>query len=283
MTTKDQERQAIEEIRKIVEGLGENSYVGFAMEGVLELAEENIREDTAYSMKRSAEIAQEQTDELKEEIKILKKRNETIHRAEIENKDAAARLSLENERLRKEIKENQIPEELMHECYCMAYDKETGAQKKMEQAADQMAEAAIKGEDTQSLAKEYQAQKSNRRRYEKIMQQLDKMEVGEFTHTTDGYLIRKVQEDGTQRERFEFVHRAAWEEHHGEIPQGKMVSFLDGDKDNCNIENLFLIDNETNLEMNRRELRFDEAELTKVGRNIAKLNISARNRKKGKR
>lgn len=44
MTTKDQERQAIEEIRKIVEGLGENSYVGFAMEGVLELAEENIRE-----------------------------------------------------------------------------------------------------------------------------------------------------------------------------------------------------------------------------------------------
>ena len=127
-------------------------------------------------MKRSAEIAQEQTDELKEELKTLKKRNETIHRAEIENKDAANRLSLENERLRKEIKENQIPEELMHECYCMAYDKEAGAQKKMEQAADQMAEAAIKGEDTQSFAKEYQAQKSNRRRYEKIMQQLDKIE-----------------------------------------------------------------------------------------------------------
>lgn len=52
MTTKEQERQAIEKIRKIVEGLGENSYVGFAMEGVLELAEDNIREDTAYSMKK---------------------------------------------------------------------------------------------------------------------------------------------------------------------------------------------------------------------------------------
>lgn len=51
MTTKDQERQAIEKIRKIVEGLGENSYVGFAMDGILELAEDNIREDTAYSMK----------------------------------------------------------------------------------------------------------------------------------------------------------------------------------------------------------------------------------------
>lgn len=58
MTTKDQERQAIEKIRKIVEGLGENSYVGFAMDGILELAEDNIREDTAYSMKERAEIAQ---------------------------------------------------------------------------------------------------------------------------------------------------------------------------------------------------------------------------------
>lgn len=52
MTTKDQERKAVEKIRKIVEELGENSYVGFAMEGVLELAEDNIREDTAYSMKK---------------------------------------------------------------------------------------------------------------------------------------------------------------------------------------------------------------------------------------
>lgn len=33
MTTKDQERKAVEKIRKIVEELGENSYVGFAMEG----------------------------------------------------------------------------------------------------------------------------------------------------------------------------------------------------------------------------------------------------------
>lgn len=67
MTTKDQERQAIEKIRKIVEGLGENSYVGFAMEGVLELAEDNIREDTAYSMKKNAEIAWERADKAEKE------------------------------------------------------------------------------------------------------------------------------------------------------------------------------------------------------------------------
>lgn len=73
MTTKDQERQAIEKIRKIVEGLGENSYVGFAMEGVLELAEDNIREDTACSMKKRAEIAWERADKAEKENKDLKK------------------------------------------------------------------------------------------------------------------------------------------------------------------------------------------------------------------
>lgn len=63
MTTKEQERAAVEKIRKIIEELGENSYVGFAMEGVLELAEENIREDTAYSMKKRAELIEERARE----------------------------------------------------------------------------------------------------------------------------------------------------------------------------------------------------------------------------
>lgn len=169
MTTKDQERQAIEKIRKIVEGLGENSYVGFAMEGVLELAEDNIREDTAYSMKKSAEIAWEKATKEEKENKDLKK---TVEKREA----TISELNTELCNTIAEAKANAIPEELVQEMYCMAYDKEAGAQKKMEQAADQMAEAAIKGEDTQSFAKEYQAQKSNRRRYEKIMQQLDKIE-----------------------------------------------------------------------------------------------------------
>lgn len=52
------------------------------------------------------------------------------------------------------------------------------------------------------------------------------MKVGEYTHTTDGYLIRKVKEKGSQRERFEFVHRATWEKYNGPIPKGKRLYFL---------------------------------------------------------
>lgn len=108
------------------------------------------------------------------------------------------------------------------------------------------------------------------------------MKVGEYTHTTDGYLIRKVKEDGAQWERFEFVHRRVWEDHNGLIPEGKMVGFLDGDKDNCDIKNLVLVDRAENLELNRTGLRFDDAELTRVGVTVAKVRVAARKRRKGK-
>lgn len=111
----------------------------------------------------------------------------------------------------------------------------------------------------------------------------NRMKIGEYTHTTDGYLLRKVRETGTRRERFEFVHRAEWEKHNGPIPDGKMVSFLDGDKDNCDINNLILIDNSENLELNRSKLRFDNPELTKVGLSVAKMKIAIRKQRIKKR
>lgn len=169
MTTKEQERQAIEKIRKIVEGLGENSYVGFAMEGVLELAEDNIREDTAYSMKESAEIAWERATKAEKENKELKK---TVEKRE------ATILELNTElcNARAEAKANEVPEELIQEIYCMAYDKEAESIGKMERAADQMTEATIAGEDAHGFAEEYKKQKENRNRYRKVMEMLDKRE-----------------------------------------------------------------------------------------------------------
>lgn len=55
MTTKEQERKALAQIRKIVEGLGADSYVATAFEGCFEIAESNIENDWACSMKQRAE------------------------------------------------------------------------------------------------------------------------------------------------------------------------------------------------------------------------------------
>ena len=170
MTTKDQERQAIEKIRKIVEGLGENSYVGFAMDGILELAEDNIREDTAYSMKERAEIAQKDARKAEKENKDLKAEIEDLKKTVEKRGATISELNTELCNARAEAKANEIPEELIQEMYCMAYDKEAESIGKMERAADQMTEATIAGEDAHGFAEE------NRNRYRKVMEMLDQRE-----------------------------------------------------------------------------------------------------------
>lgn len=64
--TKEQERKALEKIRKIVEELGgSDSYIGMAFEGCFEIAEENIENDFACSMKQRVEAARKEAEHFK--------------------------------------------------------------------------------------------------------------------------------------------------------------------------------------------------------------------------
>lgn len=63
--TKEQERKALAKIRKIVEGLGEDSYIATAFEGCFEIAESNIENDFACSMKQRAESAEKELESFK--------------------------------------------------------------------------------------------------------------------------------------------------------------------------------------------------------------------------
>lgn len=74
MTTKEQERKALAQIRKIVEGLGENSYLSFAFEGCFEKAEENIENDFACSYKQELNGALDLCTKRLEEIYSLKEK-----------------------------------------------------------------------------------------------------------------------------------------------------------------------------------------------------------------
>lgn len=65
LATKEQERKALEKIRKIITDLGEDSYIGTAFEGCFEIAEENINNDFACSMKQRAEKATEEAEYFK--------------------------------------------------------------------------------------------------------------------------------------------------------------------------------------------------------------------------
>ncbi len=70
MTTKEQERKALEKIRKIVEDLGEQSYLQTAFAGCFDLAEQNIEYDAAFSLQEELKTAERERDKAISESKF---------------------------------------------------------------------------------------------------------------------------------------------------------------------------------------------------------------------
>lgn len=110
MTSKEQERKALEQIRKIVEGLGEGSYIGTAFEGCFEIAEENIENDFACSMKQRKEAAEFAEDELRlkigekiEQIKSLEMKVEALQNVNAKKEDTILAYSKEAEKMVEKI------------------------------------------------------------------------------------------------------------------------------------------------------------------------------------
>ena len=67
MVSKDEERKALTKIKAIVDELGEGSYVATAFDGAFEIAEDNINNDFA----RSVKYYRNKVDECEEKIKGL--------------------------------------------------------------------------------------------------------------------------------------------------------------------------------------------------------------------
>lgn len=103
ITTKEQERKALEKIRKIVAELGEDSYVATAFEGCLEDAEQNIENDFALSYYDRYNDCTEEINRLDEEVEFLngkvKAYQKTFEDIDKERKAEAAKLAETENRL----------------------------------------------------------------------------------------------------------------------------------------------------------------------------------------
>lgn len=159
MTTKEQERQAIQKIRKIVEGMGENSYLATAMEGVLETAEENIEYDAAFSLKGRAEVAEKEASKLKQENEELR---ETLKNAE----ERVERLESRCGEAYSELQRYTLPGWMQKDLDKMIQTGLEKADREMREAADGMA-AAIGEEGRMAAqaadeAKRYKEQRQER-------------------------------------------------------------------------------------------------------------------------
>ena len=103
----------------------------------------------------------------------------------------------------------------------------------------------------------------------------NEMPIGTIVVTSDGYKIRKKQMSGTQWERWELLHRAVWEEHNGPVPEGMVVVFRNGDRQNCDISNLMLAAKSEVPVMTRKGYWSEDPDLTETALNLVRLQQTA--------
>lgn len=96
--------------------------------------------------------------------------------------------------------------------------------------------------------------------------------VGTEVMTTDGYLKIKIAEPNV----WAFKHIMEWEKHHGEVPEGMLISFKDGDHYNCSIENLMCITRAEHAILNHQGMRSSLPEVTETALTLAKLKHKVR-------
>ena len=91
--------------------------------------------------------------------------------------------------------------------------------------------------------------------------------VGSERVTVDGYIEVKVAEPSKWR----LKHQVVWEKANGKTPKGYTIIFADQNRQNCSLDNLILVSRHELLIMNKRNLISEDAEITKIGSNVAKV------------
>lgn len=93
--------------------------------------------------------------------------------------------------------------------------------------------------------------------------------VGSERVTVDGYIEVKVAEP----RKWALKHRVVWEKAHGPIPRSHIVTFMDGNQLNCELDNLVLISRAVHGILNCHGMRSQRPSINKVYIRIAELRL----------
>ncbi|WP_170240474.1 HNH endonuclease signature motif containing protein [Streptococcus hyovaginalis] len=124
-----------------------------------------------------------------------------------------------------------------------------------------------KGRIPHNKGKKYPNMPPNSGQFKKGSKPINRVPVGTIRYTTDGYPKIKIAEPNIWKQ----MHRKVWEEHHGPIPSGHSVVFLDGNKRNCHIDNLTILKNSELARMNQNHYFAENPELTRAGIGVVKI------------
>lgn len=123
MTTKEQELKALEKIRQIVKDLGPDSYIGTAFEGCFEIAEENIENDFACSMKQRVEAMVIENSRLRDTIKELETKLAESEKDYEATHEAAHIISDQKDAEIAALKEKILSEDDLTDCIALIRDR----------------------------------------------------------------------------------------------------------------------------------------------------------------
>lgn len=70
-----------------------------------------------------------------------------------------------------------------------------------------------------------------------------------WVKVNDKYFPGRSMSSAEYRQNWKRKQDIVWEKRNGSIPEGKFIVFLDGNRRNCNIENLYLIDRKIHVRM----------------------------------
>lgn len=123
----------------------------------------------------------------------------------------------------------------------------------------------------------------NKTSFKKGDQPINYLPIGTERINRQGYVMVKVQDYGHYGQRWKLKSRIVWEQHYGrKLGTNDNIMLLDGDRQNLSIDNLRLIDDAEHAVMAKNRLHFKDADLTKVGLNVARIKIAIAQKKRKK-
>jgi len=112
--------------------------------------------------------------------------------------------------------------------------------------------------------------KSNSGNFKKGPRPELRAEIGHERIDKNGYIWKKVE----QPNKFRLKHQLVWEEHKGEIPKGMVLWFIDGNRQNCIIENLELVSRQEQVRRNKLRMSQVPEELQETIKLVAKIQMA---------
>jgi hypothetical protein len=111
--------------------------------------------------------------------------------------------------------------------------------------------------------------------FKKGQKPINYCEVGTERINVEGYVEIK-----TINKKWVSKHRLVWEQHHGPIPKGYTVVFLDDDTTNCNIDNLRLISRPELMRLTSMKLQSTNSVATEAGIHLVSIIEEIKKREK---